>query len=94
MDYEKAFTTFDGVFIREKIWDSNHLSLNEKLIISVIEQFADNKTFDWSNKEISNFCFIGQTSVSTAINKLCALRYIKIKSFDGRKRVIEVLYKE
>jgi len=65
------------------------LSTTQKLILCYIFSFLKNKKeFFVSNKTISNNLGIGVSTVSTSIKKLIGCEYVRVKSFDGRKRII------
>lgn len=78
------------VLIPKEILNSSDLSLNEKVLLSIIIELSDkDNQCVASNKQLSKILNISKTSVSTGISKLINLGYLKPISFNGRQRILE-----
>ena len=81
---------FKGVWIPKEIWLDKRLNALEKIILTEIDSLDMSESGCYaSNKYIADFCQCSETKVSTAISKLVGLGYLRIKSFDGRQRVLK-----
>lgn len=79
---------FRGVWFPSQIWFDERLTALEKIILIEIDSLDGDEGCYASNEYLANFCQCSQTKVSNAIAKLKSLGYVKVTSFDGRKRVI------
>ena len=86
MDKEKR--EFKGVWFPAQIWLDERLTALEKIILIEIDSLDGEDGCYASNEYLAGFCQCSQTKVSSAISKLKKLGYIKVASFDGRKRVL------
>ena len=86
-EYERDFK---GVFIPKAVWLDARLSALDKIILTEIDSLdsSDRGCFA-SNKHIAEFCQCSETKVSTAISKLVKLGYLRVQSFDGRRRILK-----
>ena len=79
---------FKGVWFPAQIWLDERLTALEKIILIEIDSLDGEDGCYASNEYLAGFCQCSQTKVSSAISKLKKLGYIKVASFDGRKRVL------
>ena len=86
MDKEKR--EFKGIWFPAEIWLDERLTALEKIILLEIDSLDGEDGCYASNEYLAGFCQCSQTKVSSAISKLKKLGYVKIASFDGRRRVL------
>ena len=82
---------FRGIWINKTIWLDKRLSPLDKIILMEIDSLCGEDGCFASNSYIADFCQCSESKVSSAINKLIELRYIRLKHFDGRTRILESL---
>lgn len=81
---------FKGIWIPKEIWLDDNLSALDKVILAEIDSLDDEETGCYaSNEHIAAFCQCSESKVTKTIAKLIKLKYIYIKAFDGRKRVLK-----
>jgi hypothetical protein len=81
---------FKGIWIPKEIWLDDNLSALDKVILAEIDSLDDEETGCYaSNQHIAAFCQCSESKVTKTIAKLIKLKYIYIKAFDGRKRVLK-----
>lgn len=80
---------FKGVWFPAEVWLDERLTALEKIILIEIDSLDSDNGCYASNEYLAKFCQCSQSKVSGAITKLRQLGYIRIKSFDGRKRILE-----
>ena len=81
---------FKGIWIPAEIWLDSRLNALDKIILVEIDSLDSNEEGCFaSNKYLAEFCQCTETKISTSINKLVKLEYLKIAKFDGRKRYIK-----
>ena len=78
---------FRGIWIPSAIWMDERLSPLDKAVLMEIDSLdnSENGCFA-SNEYLAKFCQCSVRKVSSAISKLVELGYVKVVSFDGRKR--------
>lgn len=81
---------FNGVWIPADAWLDKRLSATEKMVLAGIGSMCVNGECGASNDDIARFCQCSTSKVSKAIAKLANLGYMRIVSFDGRTRTIEM----
>lgn len=92
---EELNRDFKGIWIPKDIWLDKRLNALDKIILVEIDSLdATEEGCYASNKYLADFCQCTETKISTSIKKLVELGYIKITSFDGRKRYIKSRLKE
>ena len=92
---EEQKRDFKGIWIPKGIWLDKDLNALDKIIFVEIDSLdATEEGCYASNKYLAEFCQCTETKISTSIKKLSKLGYIKIVSFDGRKRYIKSRLKE
>lgn len=80
---------FKGVWFPAEVWLDDRLTALEKMILIEIDSLDGDDGCYASNEYLAKFCQCSQSKVSGAITKLRQLGYIRVKSFDGRKRILE-----
>lgn len=80
---------FKGVWFPAEVWLDERLTALEKIILIEIDSLDGENGCYASNEYLARFCQCSQSKVSSSITKLKKLGYIKVKSFDGRKRILE-----
>lgn len=80
---------FKGVWFPKEVWLDKRLTALEKIILIEIDSLDGDDGCYASNEYLAKFCQCSQSKVSGAISKLKKLGYIRVKSFDGRKRILE-----
>lgn len=92
---EELNRDFKGIWIPKGIWLDKRLNALDKIILVEIDSLdATEEGCYASNKYLADFCQCTETKISTSIKKLVEIGYIKITSFDGRKRYIKSRLKE
>lgn len=79
---------FKGVFIPASVWLDERLNALEKVILTEIDSLDGEKGCWAGNDYISQFCQCSASKVSKAVSKLIELGYVRVESFNGRKRVL------
>ena len=81
---------FKGVWIPKEIWLDERLNTIDKIILIEIDSLDSTEEGCFaSNKYLADFCQCTETTISTSINKLIKLEYLKLLKFDGRKRYLK-----
>lgn len=80
---------FKGIWFPAEVWLDERLTALEKMILMEIDSLDNEDNCYASNEHLAKFCQCSQSKVSAAISKLKKLGYVKVKSFDGRKRILE-----
>lgn len=80
---------FKGVWFPAEVWLDERLTALEKIILMEIDSLDKEDGCFASNEYLAKFCQCSQSKVSSAISKLKKLGYIRVKSFDGRKRFLK-----
>ena len=82
---------FKGIWMPRELWLDDRLTAIEKFIFAEIDSLDDGENGCFaSNEYLAEFCRCSERKVTAAIKKLVETGYIKIESFNGRKRVIRV----
>lgn len=78
---------FRGIWIPSAIWMDERLSPLDKVVLMEIDSLdsSENGCFA-SNEYLAKFCQCSVRKVSSAISKLIEFGFVKVVSFDGRKR--------
>ena len=81
---------FKGVWIPREVWLDDRLNMLDKGILTEIDSLdmGENGCFA-SNEYLAKFCQCSVTKVSTSISRLIELGYVRVASFDGRKRFLK-----
>ena len=80
---------FKGIWFPAEVWLDERLTALEKMILMEIDSLDNENNCYASNEHLAKFCQCSQSKVSSAISKLKKLGYVRVKSFDGRKRILE-----
>ena len=81
---------FKGVWIPKRVWLDEELTMLDKGILIEIDSLDMGGDGCWaSNEYLARFCGCSECKVSLAISKLVKLGYIRVESFDGRRRKIK-----
>ena len=81
---------FKGVWIPKRVWLDKRLSMLDKGILTEIDSLDSSEDGCFaSNEHLADFCQCSVTKVSTSISHLIELGYIRVASFDGRKRFLK-----
>ena len=80
---------FKGIWFPAEVWLDERLTALEKMILMEIDSLDNEDNCYASNEHLAKFCQCSQSKVSGAISKLKKLGYVRVKSFDGRKRILE-----
>jgi uncharacterized phage protein (TIGR02220 family) len=86
---EKGKREFKGIWFPAEVWLDERLTALEKMILMEIDSLDNEDNCYASNEHLAKFCQCSQSKVSAAISKLKKLGYVRVKSFDGRKRILE-----
>ena len=86
---EKEKREFKGIWFPAEVWLDERLTALEKMILMEIDSLDNEDNCYASNEHLAKFCQCSQSKVSAAISKLKKLGYVRVKSFDGRKRILE-----
>lgn len=80
---------FKGVWIPKEVWLDKRLSMLDKGILTEIDSLdmGENGCFA-SNEHLAEFCQCSERKVTESVSKLINLGYVKVISFDGRKRFL------
>ena len=79
---------FKGVWIPREIWLEERLSALEKVILLEVDSL-DNGEGCWAgNDYLAEFCQCSERKVSDTVSKLTRMGYLKVISFDGRRRFL------
>ena len=79
---------FKGIWIPKEVWFDTRLNALEKIVLFEVDSLDKEDGCFASNDYIAQFCQCSVWKVSTAIQKLIELGYIRIESFDGRHRTL------
>lgn len=81
---------FRGIWIPSAIWFDERLSPLEKIVLMEIDSLdcSEEGCFA-SNEYLAKFCQCTVRKISATVSKLVQLGYIKVASFDGRKRYLK-----
>lgn len=85
---EEAKRKWRGIWIPKEVWLDERISALEKIILFEIDSLDQEKGCIASNEYIAKFCQCSAWKVSTAVQKLIDLGYIRVESFDGRHRTL------
>lgn len=78
---------FKGVWIPKSIWLDDRLTAIDKVILAEIDSLdSDENGCFASNEYLAKFCQCSERKVTESVAKLVNAGYIKVLSFDGRKR--------
>lgn len=81
---------FKGIWIPREIWLDERLNAMEKIILAEIDSLDNSEDGCWaSNEYLAQFCQCSAWKVSSAVSKLVKLGFLKVVSFDGRRRKIK-----
>lgn len=81
---------FKGVWIPREIWLDERLNATEKIILAEIDSLDNSEDGCWaSNEYLAQFCQCSAWKISSAVSKLVKLGFLKVVSFDGRRRKIK-----
>lgn len=79
---------FRGIWFPASVWLDSDLTAIEKFILMEIDSLDGENGCYASNDYLAEFCQCSTRTVTHAVSKLKELGYIRVKSFDGRKRVM------
>lgn len=81
---------FRGVWFPKEIWFDDRMSALEKVILLEIDSLDNEEKGGCfaSNEYLANFCHCSVKMVSNTITKLVGFGFIRVSSFDGRRRII------
>ena len=80
---------FKGVWIPKEVWLDERLSMLDKGILTEIDSLDSGEEGCFaSNEHLASFCQCSERKVSESVSKLTNLGYVKVASFDGRKRFL------
>ena len=85
---QQAEREWRGIWIPKEVWLDERLNALEKIVLFEVDSLDREKGCIASNDYIAGFCQCSAWKVSTAIQKLIDLGYIRIESFDGRHRTL------
>lgn len=85
---EEAKRKWRGIWIPKEVWLDERISALEKIILFEIDSLDQEIGCIASNEYIAKFCQCSAWKVSTAVQKLIDLGYIRVESFDGRHRTL------
>lgn len=81
---------FKGIWIPREVWLDERLNALEKIILAEIDSLDNSEDGCWaSNEYIAEFCQCSSWKVASSISKLVKLGFLKVVSFDGRRRKIK-----
>ncbi len=86
----KSRKEFEGLWIPKDILDILELTINDRVVLSVICMLSQKKPAFPSNKYISEVLKISERTVVRSLSKLLNLKLITNEGFDGRKRYLSV----
>ena len=80
---------FKGVWIPKEVWLDDRLSMLDKGILAEVDSLdmGENGCFA-SNEHLAEFCQCSERKITESVSKLINLGYVKLASFDGRKRFL------
>lgn len=79
---------FKGVWFPAEVWLDDRLTALEKMILMEIDSLDNEGGCFASNEYLAEFCQCSKSKVSAAVSKLRRLGFVRVLSFDGRKRVL------
>lgn len=78
---------FRGIWIPSAIWMDERLSPLDKIVLMEIDSLDSSESGCFaSNEYLAKFCQCSVRKVTSAISKLVEFGFVKVVSFDGRKR--------
>lgn len=81
---------FKGVWIPKEVWLDTRLNALDKIILTEIDSLDKGESGCYaSNEYISQFCQCSISKVSSSIQKLIQFKYLELKKFDGRVRILK-----
>lgn len=80
---------FTGLWISKEIWFNNTLSLEEKCLFAEIQSLdTSEKGCFASNEYFCKFFNLGERALQKHLSRLKNLGFIRLESFDGRRRIL------
>lgn len=86
---EEPSRDFKGIWIPKEIWLNKNLSIEEKVILSEIHSLDGEDGCFASNAYFQNFFGLSQRVLQLHLARLKKLGFIRVESFDGRKRILK-----
>ena len=84
-----ASRDFKGVWIPKEVWLDDRLSMLDKGILTEIDSLDSGEDGCFaSNEHLAKFCQCSERKASESVSKLTKLGYVRVASFDGRKRFL------
>lgn len=80
---------FKGVWIPKEIWLDERLNALDKIILAEINSLDGDEGCFASNQYLANFCQCSEAKITKSIALLIKIGYVKVISFDGRKRFLK-----
>lgn len=80
---------FKGIWIPKEIWLDERLNALDKIILAEINSLDGEEGCYASNQYLAEFCQCSEAKITKSISLLVKLGYIKVISFDGRKRFLK-----
>lgn len=84
---------FKGIWIPREIWESENLTLTEKVLLVEIDSLDNGEGCYATNEYFSKFFNISEATITRAIKTLKEQNYIEIGMFNGRQRKLFSLIK-
>ena len=81
--------TLKGIWIPADIWFDQRLGLIDKVLLAIIHHLDNVDSCYTSNAYLAKFLGVSIPTISRSISKLKRESLIRLKSFDGRKRVLK-----
>ena len=86
---------FKGVWIPKEVWLDERLSMLDKGILAEIDSLDNGEDGCFaSNEYIAKFCQCSERKVTDSVSRLINLGYVKLATFDGRKRYLRSCLEE
>ena len=80
---------FKGIWIPKEIWLDERLNALDKIILAEINSLDGEDGCYASNQYLAEFCQCSEAKITKSIALLIELGYVKVISFDGRKRFLK-----
>lgn len=81
---------FKGVWIPREVWLDKRLNALDKVILTEIDSLDNEEDGCFaSNEYLAEFCQCSPAKITNAISKLKKFRYVYVKSFNGRQRILK-----
>lgn len=80
---------FKGIWIPKEIWLDERLNALDKIILAEINSLDGEDGCYASNQYLAEFCQCSEAKITKSISLLIKLGFIKVISFDGRKRFLK-----